>query len=63
MRVEHTLKKTANRVFDKFWTGFASSEERKAYFKSVYSQDKTHKGFTKKKPIRVKKIRQSIKNK
>lgn len=52
MKQVHTEKKSANQSFNKSKTGFASETMRKAFNKRTFSEDKTHTGFMKKKPVR-----------
>lgn len=63
MKLKHVSDKKANRQFDKGQTGFANELERKMFNQSVFSKDKTHKGFMKSKPVRIKRVRQTVKNK
>lgn len=63
MKQVHTKKKSANRSFNKSATGFLNTLERKQFNQHRNSPDKTDKRFTKPKPTRAKRIRQTIKNK
>ena len=63
MKKIHTQKKSANRSFDKRHTGFRNSLEHRQYNQLRNSPDKTDKRFTKPKPVRQKRIRQTTQNK
>lgn len=52
MKLKHTQKKSANRIFYKGATGFQNKRSRKQANQIMNSPDRSDKRFTKKKPIR-----------